>query len=109
IILRKDGTPVLTDFGLAQDLSHSAQLTRTGVSMGTPAYMAPEQARGERNRVGKKSDIYALGATLYSLLTGKRPVDGDSAYELMIKVAESTGPKWPRPAIEDVPADLRAI
>ena len=109
IILRKDDTPVLTDFGLAQDLSHSAQLTRTGVSMGTPAYMAPEQARGERNRVGKKSDIYALGATLYSLLTGKRPVDGDSAYELMIKVAESTGPKWPRQAVEDVPADLRAI
>jgi hypothetical protein len=109
VILRKDGTPVLTDFGLAQDLGHSEQLTRTGISMGTPAYMAPEQARGERNRVGKKSDIYALGATLFSLLTGKRPVDGESAYELMLKVAESTGPSWPRAAIEDVPADLRAV
>jgi hypothetical protein len=109
VILRKDGTPVLTDFGLAQDLSHSEQLTRTGISMGTPAYMAPEQARGERNRVGKKSDIYALGATLFSLLTGKRPVEGASAYELMLKVAEAAGPKWPRQAIEDIPADLRAI
>ena len=109
VILRKDGTPVLTDFGLAQDLTHTDQLTRTGISMGTPAYMAPEQARGERNRVGKKSDIYALGATLFSLLTGKRPVEGASAYELMLKVAEATGPKWPRQAIEDIPADLRAI
>jgi hypothetical protein len=109
IILRKDDTPVLTDFGLAQDLTHTDQLTQTGVSMGTPAYMAPEQARGERNRVGKKSDIYALGATLYSMLTAKRPVEGESAYELMVKVAESTGPRWPRQAIEDVPPDLRAI
>ena len=109
IILRKDDTPVLTDFGLAQDLTHTDQLTRTGISMGTPAYMSPEQARGERNRVGKKSDIYALGATLFTMLTGKRPVEGESAYELMVKVAESTGPKWARQAIEDVPPDLRAI
>ncbi|MCB9895791.1 MAG: serine/threonine protein kinase [Planctomycetes bacterium] len=109
IILRKDDTPVLTDFGLAQDLTHTDQLTQTGISMGTPAYMAPEQARGERDRVGKRSDIYALGATLFSLLTGKRPVEGETTYELMLKVAESQGPKWPRQAIEDVPADLRAI
>lgn len=109
IILRKDETPVLTDFGLAQDLTHTDQLTRTGISMGTPAYMAPEQARGERNRVGKRSDIYSLGATLFTMLTGKRPVEGDSAYELMVKVAESTGPRWPRQAVEDVPPDLRAI
>src|SRR5690606_13019356 len=108
IILRKDDTPVLTDFGLAQDLTHSEQLTQTGISMGTPAYMAPEQARGERNRVGKRSDIYALGATLFSLLTGRRPVEGESAYELMLKVAESQGPTWPRHAIEDVAPDLRA-
>jgi len=109
IILRTDGTPVLTDFGLAQDLRQSNALTQTGVSMGTPAYMSPEQARGERQRVGKRSDVYALGATLYSLLTGKRPVDGESAYELMVKVAESQGPRWSRDAKEDVPADLRAI
>lgn len=109
IIVRGDGTPVLTDFGLAQDLSSTGQLTQTGISMGTPAYMAPEQARGERHRVGIKSDVYSLGATLYTLLTAKRPVEGDSAYELMLKVAESNGPKWPRQAAEDVPPDLRAI
>jgi serine/threonine-protein kinase len=109
IIVRRDGTPVLTDFGLAQDLGHSEQLTQTGISMGTPAYMAPEQARGERDRVGVKSDIYSLGATLYSLLTAKRPAEGDSAYELMLKVAENEGPKWPRYALEGVPPDLRAI
>jgi hypothetical protein len=109
IIVRRDGTPVLTDFGLAQDLTHSDQLTQTGISMGTPAYMAPEQARGERNRVGVKSDIYSLGATLYTLLTAKRPAEGGTAYELMLKVAESQGPHWPRYAIEGVPPDLRAI
>ncbi len=109
IIVRRDGTPVLTDFGLAQDLGHSEQLTQTGISMGTPAYMAPEQARGERNRVGVKSDIYSLGATLYTLLTAKRPAEGDSAYELMLKVAENEGPEWPRYAVESVPPDLRAI
>ncbi|MCF6228562.1 MAG: serine/threonine protein kinase [Planctomycetes bacterium] len=109
IITRADGTPVLTDFGLAQDLLHSAQLTQTGVSMGTPAYMSPEQARGERNRIGVKSDIYALGATTYTLLTGKRPVAGESAYEIMVKVAENQGPKWTRTEQEDIPADLRAI
>lgn len=109
IIVRRDGTPILTDFGLAQDLTHSGQLTQTGISMGTPAYMAPEQARGERNRVGVKTDIYAMGATLYTLLTSKRPVEGDSTYELMLRVAESQGPKWPRTALEDVPPDLRAI
>jgi serine/threonine protein kinase len=109
IITRGDGTPVLTDFGLAQDMHHSAQLTQTGVSMGTPAYMSPEQARGERNRIGVKSDVYALGATTYTLLTGKRPVAGESAYEIMVKVAENPGPKWTRNEQEDIPADLRAI
>ena len=109
VIVKADQTPVLTDFGLAQDLTHSAQLTQTGVSMGTPAYMAPEQARGERDRVGKKSDIYALGATLFTLLTAKRPAEGASAYEIMLKVAEMQAPNWPRTALELVPADLRAI
>jgi predicted Ser/Thr protein kinase len=109
IIVRNDGRPVLMDFGLAQNLTRSEQLTQTGVSMGTPSYMAPEQARGERNRVGIRSDIYALGATLFTLITGKRPVEGENTYELMLKVAESTGPRWPRQAIEDVPPDLRAI
>ena len=109
VIVRENNTPVLTDFGLAQDVTQSAQLTQTGVSMGTPAYMAPEQARGERHRVGKKSDVYALGATLFTLLTGKRPVEGASAYEAMLKAAAMQGPPWPREAQEKVPADLRAI
>ncbi|MCC6573936.1 MAG: serine/threonine protein kinase [Planctomycetes bacterium] len=109
VFIKKDGTPVLTDFGLAQDLSQSAQLTQTGVSMGTPAYMSPEQARGERHRLGKRSDIYAMGATLYSMLTGRRPAEGESAYEIMMKVAESPGPRWTRGDIEVIPADLRAV
>ncbi len=109
VIVRENNTPVLTDFGLAQDVTQSAQLTQTGVSMGTPAYMSPEQARGERHRVGKKSDVYSLGATLYTLVTGKRPVEGASAYEAMLKAAAMQGPQWSREATETVPADLRAI
>ncbi|MCC6149134.1 MAG: serine/threonine protein kinase [Planctomycetes bacterium] len=109
VIVRENNTPVLTDFGLAQDVTQSAQLTQTGVSMGTPAYMSPEQARGERHRVGKKSDIYSLGATLFTLLTGKRPVEGASAYEAMLKAAAMQGPAWPRETADKIPADLRAI
>ncbi len=109
VIVRENHTPVLTDFGLAQDVTQSAQLTQTGVSMGTPAYMSPEQARGERHRVGKKSDIYSLGATLFTLLSGKRPVEGASAYEAMLKAAAMQGPAWPRESVEAIPADLRAI
>jgi serine/threonine-protein kinase len=79
ILLAVDGTPKIADFGLAKDLSAGADATRTGEIMGTPGYMAPEQASGRRHEVGPAADIYALGATLYELLCGRPPFDGEQA------------------------------
>jgi WD40 repeat protein/tRNA A-37 threonylcarbamoyl transferase component Bud32 len=73
------GQPMLMDFGLAKDLTSTDGLTMTGDVLGTPAYMAPEQAAGTSSDVGKHSDVYALGAILYELLTGKPPFEGTLA------------------------------
>jgi hypothetical protein len=77
IMLRPDGSPVLMDFGLARRESDEA-LTLTGVAMGTPAYMPPEQARGDAKLIGPRSDIYSLGVILFELLTGSRPFAGST-------------------------------
>ena len=92
ILLRPDNLAVLTDFGLAQSLGHSSELTRSGLSAGTPAFMAPEQARGEAEDVGQPTDIYQLGATLFALLTGRPPQTGRTAHEIMLAIADSQGP-----------------
>lgn len=81
ILLRDDGSAVLTDFGLARetDLPH---LTRTGDIAGTPCYMSPEQVRGDRAHMDARSDVFSLGATLYELLTLERPFGGDTVEAL---------------------------
>lgn len=78
--------PYVVDFGLAREVA-APGLTRSGIAVGTPHYMAPEQARGEIQSLDRRTDVYGLGATLYELLTGQPPFDGDS----------SVG-KWRRPA-----------
>jgi serine/threonine-protein kinase len=65
VLLTADGTPKISDFGLAKELDEAAGQTATGALLGTPSYMAPEQARGNAKRIGPASDIYALGAILY--------------------------------------------
>ena len=88
LLLRCDGTVVITDFGLARSLDEgSTRLTRTGAVFGTPAYMSPEQARGEREAIGAATDIYALGAVLFELLTGSPPVEGETELSVLLKVA----------------------
>src|SRR5262249_26280311 len=72
------GIPKVTDFGLARDQAAGSRLTRSGVAMGTPCYMAPEQAQGRGRAVGPAADIYALGAILYEMLTGRPPFDAET-------------------------------
>jgi WD40 repeat protein/serine/threonine protein kinase len=79
VLLADDGTPKVTDFGLAHRLEGGAGLTLSGVAMGTPSYMAPEQARGEKGAVGPATDVYALGAILYDMLTGRPPFRAETS------------------------------
>ena len=74
ILIREDGQPVIIDFGLARDSTGiDPRITESGIWLGTPAYIAPEQALGEASRVGPRADVYSLGAVLYELLTGLPP------------------------------------
>jgi serine/threonine-protein kinase len=76
VLLTADGTPKVSDFGVARRLDNEAGLTRLGAVVGTPSYMAPEQAAGKPSAVGPPADIYALGALLYEMLTGRPPFRG---------------------------------
>jgi WD40 repeat protein/serine/threonine protein kinase len=101
-------SPKITDFGLAQTIKGGPTMTQNGFLVGTPGYMAPEQASGKRALVGPATDIYALGVVLYQLLTGQLPFQGESTLELLRAVAsdEPTRPRRLRPSL---PRDLEAI
>src|SRR5258708_5456552 len=86
ILLTADGTPKVTDFGLARRLQGGGALTLSGVPMGTPSYMAPEQAQGQRDVAGPAADVYSLGAILYELLTGRPPFRAATAAETLQQV-----------------------
>ena len=88
ILLTKDDTPKLTDFGLAKRIEADMAHTLDGSVLGTPAFMPSEQARGDLSRVGPKSDIYSVGATLYCMLTGKPPFQADKITTLLHMVCE---------------------
>lgn len=93
ILISENGTPLVTDFGLAKQTDKPAGLTRTeltrsGMLLGTPAYMSPEQAGGRRQFVGVQSDVYSLGCVLYFALTGRSPFIADSPMELVMMVIE---------------------
>lgn len=88
ILLDAEDAPRLTDFGLAKLLRHDTTLTRAGGVLGTPAYMAPEQAAGRTRELTTAVDVYGLGAVLYELLTGLPPFQASSSYELIRKVID---------------------
>lgn len=108
LMLDAFGQPRISDFGLARRLDVSERLTLTGEVLGSPSYLAPEQASGEREREGIASDVYSLGAILYHLLTGRPPFLGPSTHAILQQVikAEPLGPRRLNPAI---PPDLETI
>ena len=106
ILLAADGTPKISDFGLARKLDEAGQ-TQTGAVMGTPSYMAPEQARAEET-VGPAADVYALGAILYELLTGQPPFRGSTTHNTIQQVLTQE-PTAPRRRNPKVPRNLEAI
>ncbi len=98
--------PFVMDFGIARDWSESS--TITGTVLGTPQFMAPEQARGEVKQLDRRADIYSLGATLYAFLTGKPPLEGDNELVVLHRLSLDE-PAPPRALDADIPADLEAI
>jgi len=107
ILLAEDDKVIITDFGLARQ-ERGATLTESGALVGTPIYMSPEQVLGKKGAVGKRSDIYSLGVTLFELLTGKPPFMGTSTQEILNCILEEE-PKAPRKIRSDVPWELDVI
>jgi serine/threonine-protein kinase len=108
VLLAEDGTAKVADFGLARLLESDSGLTQSGAVLGTPNYMAPEQASGRSREVGPATDVYGLGAILYELLTGRPPFKAASVLETLeqVRSAEIVPPSRLR---QGLPAELEAI
>jgi tetratricopeptide (TPR) repeat protein len=108
VLLDRYGRPKITDFGLARRIEGGPGLTGTDAYLGTPSYMAPEQAAGKGREAGPAADVYGLGATLYELLTGRPPFKAATAFETMNQVLHEE-PVPPRRLQPGVPRDLETI
>jgi serine/threonine-protein kinase len=108
ILLDERSEPFVTDFGLAKRVEGDSELTLSGAIIGTPGYMAPEQASGQRGAVTTASDVYGLGAVLYALLTGRAPFRSDSVTEVLRQVREQP-PVPPSRLNPRTPRDLEII
>lgn len=109
VLLDPDGVPKVVDFGIAKRLKDDSKLTRSGVVIGTPTYMAPEQAKGNSRHVGPAADVYSLGAILYEMLAGRPPFlpeDSETAITVRVLTEDPVSPAWHRP---EIPRDLETI
>lgn len=93
ILFKADGTPVLTDFGIAKSLTGATQLTQAGFAVGTPDYMSPEQAMSKP--LDGRSDLYSLGVVFYEMLTGEKPFVGEDAFSVAVKHINEPPPPLP--------------
>ncbi len=108
VLIDAGDQPRITDFGLAKRLESGADLTLSGQVLGSPQYMAPEQADGRHRQAGRRTDVYALGATLYHLLTGRPPFIGETLADILPQVVNDQ-PLRPRQLNPAVPVDLETI
>jgi eukaryotic-like serine/threonine-protein kinase len=108
ILLADNGTPKVSDFGLAKSTGSELGLTGTGVVVGSPSYMAPEQAEGQAGQVGPPADVYALGVILYELLTGRPPFRGATPIDTIHQV-RTAEPVPPSRLVPNLPRDLETV
>ncbi|HSQ56492.1 MAG TPA: serine/threonine-protein kinase, partial [Gemmata sp.] len=108
VLLAADGTPKVSDFGLAKRTDKDDDITTASGAIGTPSYMPPEQISRKWGEITAASDVYSIGATLYHLLTGMPPFRGESNVETM-RLVESEPPKRPRAIRPEIPLALEAI
>ncbi len=108
ILLDERGQPFVSDFGLARVFSNDTARTETGAILGTPSYMAPEQARGESAAISPRTDVYSLGAVLYEMLTGRPPFREENQLNTLMQVLEGE-PTLPNRLNRGVPPELQRI
>src|SRR5438876_3369241 len=108
VLLTAESDPKITDFGLAKEVEGGAGLTQSGVIVGTPSYMAPEQAGGKTKEIGPATDVYALGAILYELLTGRPPFRAENPLDTILQVITNE-PVPPSRLQPTLPRDLETI
>ncbi len=108
VLIDEDDQIHVTDFGLAKHMDGDSSVTGSGAAVGTPHYMAPEQAGGDSDRATRQSDVYSLGAILFACITGRPPIVADSVMQTLIQVVHSPAPSV-RLYRSDTPADLETI
>jgi serine/threonine protein kinase len=108
LMLTTDNWPYVMDFGLAKSLKAGSSVSISGVVLGTPAFMPPEQASGKLRETDQLSDVYSLGATLYYVLTGREPYRGEDSMEILLQVLQTVPPR-PREIKPDLPEAVEAV